>query len=131
MNRQENATELIFKWFSKDELDKLKRNDLVALLSFIGLENYLSRFPEARSYSYEIVKNKVNEIKKEIDEQNNKYLFEQYADENGLIDKNNCRELFINHITSFTPEQIESLLDDIFKQKKLVEFNDLQNIHIF
>ena len=41
MNRQENATELIFKSFSKDELDKLKRNDLVALLSFIGLENYL------------------------------------------------------------------------------------------
>ena len=128
MNRQENATELIFKSFSKDELDKLKRNDLVALLSFIGLENYLSTFPEARSYSYELVKNKE---KKEIDEQNNKYLFEQYAHENGLIDKNNCRELFINRITSFTPEQIESLLDDIFKQKKLVEFNDLQNIHIF
>ena len=102
MTRQENATELIFKSFNKDELDRLKRNDLLSLLSYIGLENYISRFPETRSYSYEIIKTKINEIKKEIEEDSNKYLFSQYANEEGLIDKDTMRIMLINHLSSFS-----------------------------
>lgn len=131
MTRQENATELIFKSFNKDELDRLKRNDLLSLLSYIGLENYISRFPETRSYSYEIIKTKINEIKKEIEEDSNKYLFSQYANEEGLIDKDTMRIMLINHLSSFSVEQIESLLDDLFKEKQFIEFSDFNKICIF
>ena len=48
-----------------------------------------------------------------------------------LIDKDTMRIMLINHLSSFSVEQIESLLDDLFKEKQFIEFSDFNKICIF
>ena len=131
MNRQENTIELIFKTFSKDELDRLKKKELQNFLISIGLESYISFFPEMRSYTYEIVKSIINKIKPDLLENDNKFLFEQYMNENGLIDRENLKEMLTNHLSSYSYDEIESLLDDYFKDRQEISYEEFKEIKIF
>lgn len=131
MNWNESTIKLIFKTFSKEELDRLERKDLIAFFESVGLKEYCGRIPDKYYLSYDNILSIIKDIKKQTEEEDSRRLFNQYSNEYGFIEREGLEKMFMNHLSSFTRNQIELVLDDYFKQSSSINYEQFKQINLF
>ena len=127
-NRQ---TESLFELYAEGKPPMISFNNLKLILEQLGLIENINLFSEGSDINQDNFGSILNSLALETEKFNQMAsLFNAYSSD-GKIDRCNLKLMLKNHLSDYSPEEIEDLLDDFFKNGEFIDFDEFKNTRIF
>jgi hypothetical protein len=110
---------------------KVSNRDAELILKSFGRGAECAQYYGPGEITAESMKSKIHSFKQTCAVDQDRYLFDLYS-EDGKINRENLREMFLNHMIDLhTLDEIEDLLDIYFRKKDKIDFKEFKSVSIF